>query len=115
VRRVISETTIADNLVNAILRHHRTAWVTQVSNYYPGLQVSRDEIATVSKVMEAASIEPENTRLRKIVDNDENIFEVLQASAETDVKELRPAPGSDIRVRLVRGDRSEEIGSICKQ
>ena len=85
------------------------------SAYYPGHTViSKEEIAVVSKALEAHSIYSENTRIRKLESNDAPTFEVLQASVEKDalVKEFS-LPDSKGIVRLVRGDHAEELAKIC--
>ena len=55
------------------------------SAYYPGpLRVGSDEIAKVSQVMEDNGVLPEITRVRKIMEGENIVYEVLQASVETD-------------------------------
>jgi dipeptidyl-peptidase-3 len=59
------------------------------SAYYPGSStITKDEIAAVSKVLEERSIFPENTRIRKIQETEISIFEVIQASVQTDDQPL---------------------------
>ncbi|KAI1362003.1 peptidase family M49-domain-containing protein [Xylaria arbuscula] len=94
--------------------------VTQ-SSYYPGNQhMTKEEISTVSKVLEERSIFPENTRIRKC-DNGTD-FEVLIASIENDVRSDQkefPLPGGQGKgkgvVRLVRGDHSRDLEKICNE
>ncbi|KAI1138888.1 dipeptidyl peptidase III [Hypoxylon sp. FL0543] len=81
------------------------------SSYYPGAAIKKEEIALVSKHMDAHSILPENTRIRKLADN---TFEVLQASVEP----TKPAvsldiPGSPASVNLVGGDHAEDLKKVC--
>ena len=85
------------------------------SAYYPGeVPISLDEVAYVSQAMEGHGIHPENTRIRKIHEEDQIIFEVLQASVETadsvKVLNVRDPKGS---IRIVKGDHSEELERIC--
>ena len=85
------------------------------SAYYPSEErISREEIAIVSEALERCSIYPENTRIRKVYSPDTSTFEVLQASAEAEgyAKELL-LPDSKGTVRIVRGDHSRELESIC--
>lgn len=89
---------------------------TTVSNYYPGARITRDEINAVARSLEECGIEPENTRLRKLVENDEAIYEVLQASSETGTSQSTPevlVAGTNIRI--VRGDHAAEMSAICAQ
>lgn len=87
-----------------------------VSNYYPGARISKEEIARVTKAVGAVGIEPENTRIRKIEENSLRIFEVLQASIETDDKvETVKSDAPNEEIRLVRGDHAIELGKICSQ
>ncbi|CAD6449789.1 898e2baa-2291-4aa0-bb4b-2a24cf5a774f [Sclerotinia trifoliorum] len=57
-------------------------------------QIKKEDIEIITKMMEARKISPENTRLRKLTTSirpaDENIdvFEILQASAEKDTQPL---------------------------
>ncbi|KAI2623210.1 dipeptidyl peptidase III [Hypoxylon sp. NC1633] len=82
------------------------------SSYYPGEPLGKEEIALVSKHLDAHSIFPENTRVRKTVDG---TFEVLQASVAS-VEPAVPldAPQSTARVSLVRGDHAEELKKVCE-
>ncbi|OOQ86712.1 dipeptidyl peptidase III [Penicillium brasilianum] len=83
------------------------------SAYHPGSElISKEEIAKVSEAMEKHSIGPENTRIRKLVEDDKPIYQLLQASAETDI------PADNLReladgIFLVRGDHSEELSKVC--
>lgn len=82
------------------------------SSYYLGEpHLTRDEIAHVSQKLEAYSIHPENTRMRKTKFGDKTSFEVLQASVEVDSRprELNAEAG----ISLVRGDHSRELELIC--
>ncbi|KAJ9648287.1 hypothetical protein H2199_001140 [Coniosporium tulheliwenetii] len=85
------------------------------SSYYPGsCIICKEEIALVSQALEARSIFPENTRIRKAKSGETPVFEVLQASVEKDEHAQEfPLPDSRGVIRLVRGDHSEELSLIC--
>ena len=87
---------------------------TQSAYYLGEVPISLDEVAYVSQTMEGHGIHPENTRIRKIHEEDQIIFEVLQASVETadsvKVLNVRDPKGS---IRIVEGDHSEELERIC--
>lgn len=100
------------------------------SSYYPGkLQISREEIAAVSSVLEAERINPENTRIRKCKsDNNTVTYDVLQASVAIDTQQLprklqttttlkseggEDEEGEEAIIRIVRGDHSDELTHIC--
>ncbi|KAI0849929.1 dipeptidyl peptidase III [Daldinia vernicosa] len=77
-----------------------------------GDSMSKVEIALVSRHMDAHSILPENTRVRK---TGETSFEVLQASIiSTDQTEPLDITNSSASVRLVRGDHAEYLKNICE-
>lgn len=87
-----------------------------ISNYYLGARISKEEIARITKAVGAMGIEPENTRIRKIEDNGLSIFEVLQASIETDGKvETVKSDAPNEEIRLIHGDHAIELGKICSQ
>ncbi|KAM7195973.1 Peptidase family M49 domain containing protein [Rhypophila sp. PSN 637] len=79
---------------------------------YPGAEdagpISQEEVAKVSEVMGNHSIGPENTRLRKLIQDGKPIFHLLQASAETGDSPQELADG----VFLVKGDHSEELAKV---
>lgn len=84
------------------------------STYYEGVSVSREELNTVSNVMESHSILPENTRVRKIIGNETTTFQILQASTENSsglpvLSSTNPAQ----HFSLVRGDHKEQLSKIC--
>lgn len=94
------------------------------SSYYPGnLKISREEIATVSSVLEAECIHPENTRIRKCMSGNNNTitYDVLQASVAIDTQpprilqttKLESGGGGEAKIRLIRGDHSDELARIC--
>ncbi|KAM3507740.1 hypothetical protein MY11210_007020 [Beauveria gryllotalpidicola] len=79
------------------------------SAYYPGTErISHAEVAQVSEVMVRHAIEPENTRLQKLVVNGKPLYHILQSSVETDE---RPQPLAN-DVYLVRGDHAKELKSV---
>ncbi|KPM44896.1 Dipeptidyl peptidase 3 [Neonectria ditissima] len=83
------------------------------SSYYPGNDISEEDIALVSKVLEQNSVFPENTRLQ--VRDDGTGFDVLLASVEDgDVAQL-PLPDGRGTVRLVRGDHSFDLQRVCAE
>lgn len=95
------------------------------SSYYPGdLQISREEIAAVSSMLEAEGIHPENTRIRKCMSgNDDAVtYDVLQASVAVDTQPPRKLQmttlasgggGGGVTIRLIRGNHSDKLTSIC--
>ena len=85
------------------------------STYYPGLNaLQRDEIATISRVMEQHNILPENTRIRKDQSQTgRDFYTVLQASTH---KASRPeAVSGDMKIFLEQGDHGHELASICTE
>ena len=85
------------------------------SNYYPGEgRVSKEDIAAVAKVMEKHSIEPENTRIRKIMEGTKITFEILQASAETTTIMKQLDGGAlEATIRVKGGDHAAEMSKVC--
>ena len=85
------------------------------SSYYLGTQrITYDEIAAVSRVLEEQKIFVENTRVRKIILDDSESLEVLQASVKKTQERLLSAEGARSNsVKLIRGDHSEELNNIC--
>lgn len=85
------------------------------SNYYPGEErITHEDIATLAKVMEKYSIEPENTRVRKFMDGSKLTFAILQASAETTntINQLYEN-GLEAMIHIERGDHASEMSKIC--
>lgn len=83
------------------------------SSYYPGTElISQQEVTEVSEAMEKHSIQPENTRLRKLTKDGKTIYHLLQASVEKDVSS-NELPQLSEDIFLVRGDHSEELSKIC--
>ncbi|KAI9811063.1 MAG: hypothetical protein M1827_005645 [Pycnora praestabilis] len=85
------------------------------SSYYPGeLRISRQEIAEVSETLNRNSIHPENTRIRKVYEDETIHYDALQASVEVDTKPVEVAQtASGEVIQLIRGDHSEELEQIC--
>lgn len=88
---------------------------TSISNYYLGAHVTRDEIAEVSKVLDRAGIEPENTRICKTVNGSHTTFRVLQAATQAGHEKLAQGTTVGISVCLERGDHAKELIAICNE
>ncbi|KAL2033439.1 hypothetical protein VTO58DRAFT_104153 [Aureobasidium pullulans] len=86
------------------------------SNYYPGPEIlSQQEIFEVTKAMESRSIEPENTRILKYVQDGHIVFEVLQGSTETGSTEFpSQINGEEVMIRVQKGDYAEVLKSVCE-
>lgn len=88
---------------------------TTTSAYYPGpARITKDEISLISRVMQEHQIYPENTRLRKTDTSGQRVYDILQASVETDAEPiiLTTDITGDV-IRLIRGDHAEELSKIC--
>ena len=86
------------------------------SFHYPGkVRISRQEITSVSAILEKDSIYAENTRIRKVDRGGITSFEVLQGSIESgnNPQELRGSV-SGSPVLLIRGDHSKELAKIIQ-
>jgi dipeptidyl-peptidase-3 len=86
------------------------------SSYYPdSVTITKDEIRAVSQSLGDHSIYPENTRIRKIVEAGKPVFEILTASARTEVeiKEWE-LPELQATVRFKYGDHAKEMTKICE-
>lgn len=84
------------------------------SAYYPGEnRVTREEISRVSKFMQEKRIEPENTRLRRVTEDGLAVFEILQASTNTE--SVRQWDNIDDlgTVRIRGGDHAHELSRVC--
>ncbi|KAI1736227.1 peptidase family M49-domain-containing protein [Xylaria scruposa] len=81
------------------------------SSYYLGNQISKEEIALVSKVLDAASIFPENTRIEKLKSN---AYKVHQASIDS-TRAAQPLNTLDasVEVHLVGGDHATDLVRMC--
>ncbi|KAK3389922.1 dipeptidyl peptidase III [Podospora didyma] len=83
------------------------------SAYYPGTEhISHEEIAKMSKVMEQYNIGPENTRVRKLLQDGKPVDQLLQASAEISVSD-NTSQGLADGIVLVKRDYSEELSKVC--
>ncbi|KAK4033925.1 dipeptidyl peptidase III [Parachaetomium inaequale] len=86
---------------------------TSQSTYYLG-NITEQEIAMVSRVLEQNSIFPENTRVQKADDGVD--FEVLLASVQMrGTLQTFPLPDGKGSVRLIQGDHSAELERICAE
>ncbi|KAK5020312.1 hypothetical protein LTR60_000631 [Cryomyces antarcticus] len=122
VRRLSSVSTLSpdldeDTIENTLAQYPRGLGFpsdTSQSSYYPGeTRMTREEIFTVSEVLNDLSIEPENTRILKSKDGPRAVYDVLQGSVEEDDPPLEvKRPGFGL-VRIVRGDHSKELRQIC--
>ncbi|KAJ6084950.1 hypothetical protein N7499_004579 [Penicillium canescens] len=86
------------------------------ANYYPGEhRITRHEVGVISKVLEAHNIEPENTRVMKGYEGNKRIFDILQASADTEfIAQWDELDGDDVVVRILSGDHHKEMSKICE-
>ncbi|KAM4056900.1 peptidase family M49 domain-containing protein [Hirsutella rhossiliensis] len=83
------------------------------SAYYPGTEpISQLEVAKVSEAMGRHSIGPENTRIRKLVEDGKPVYQLLQASAETAASNDTPQELAD-GISLIKGDHTEELSKVC--
>ncbi|KAL8936847.1 MAG: hypothetical protein Q9216_004714 [Gyalolechia sp. 2 TL-2023] len=85
------------------------------SAYYPGeAQITLDEVAYVSQIMENHGIYPENTRVRKAHEGGQVVFEVLQASVVTgDAVKVLEAENPKGSIHIIKGDHSQELEQVC--
>lgn len=65
--------------------------------------------------MKKHTIEPENTRIQKVLQNGKRIYHLLQASEENDPP---PDAGNDLKelakdIFLIRGDHCQELSKVC--
>lgn len=87
---------------------------TQSAYYLGDTAITPKEIAEVSQTMQTQGILPENTRIQKLVNGSDVSYVVLQASVEADSDLERPhSADRSNSLRLVRGDHSVELASIC--
>ncbi|KAI1754488.1 peptidase family M49-domain-containing protein [Xylaria castorea] len=81
------------------------------SSYYLGDRISKEEIALVSKVLDAASVFPENTRIEK---SKSNAYKVHQASIDSIGLALSlNTVDASVNIRLVGGDHAADLLRIC--
>lgn len=92
--------------------------------------MTRDEVASLAHVMEKHAIEPENTRVRKSMNGDKAVYDILVASAQTNATLGDHLKGTAIptnflphddddrpneaTIRIERGDHSREMSKICE-
>lgn len=87
---------------------------TAQSRYYPGQNITKQEIDLVSRLLEQNCIFPENTRIRKA--DDGPTYEVLVASSKTnDGDPSFKLPDNKGTVKLVSGDHSTELEKVCAE
>ncbi|KAI0199001.1 peptidase family M49-domain-containing protein [Astrocystis sublimbata] len=81
------------------------------SSYYFGNEISKEEIASVSKALDAASVFPENTRIEKL---GPNAYKLHQASIDPmAATRLLGHPDSALEIYLVGGDYATDLARIC--
>jgi hypothetical protein len=89
---------------------------TRESDYYLGERMTRSEIVAIRKKMQECGVEPENTRVRKVVEHSGVVYEILKVSSETDGVIFMTGNMLDgSNVRIVRGDHAAEMSAICEQ
>jgi dipeptidyl-peptidase-3 len=98
---------------------------TMQSSFYPspGSPLAADEVVRVDRVLAEHGLEPENTRIRKVVVGGEEegggggevVYEVLVASVNHQPSRDLPSSSSSIRVRLVHGDHSRALGPVVDE
>jgi hypothetical protein len=124
LRRIVQCSGIAEELADVVLEGMTATTPcglgypsdTRESDYYLGERMTRSEIVAIGKKMQECGVEPENTRVRKVVENSGVVYEILQASSETD--EIIFMTGDMLdgsNVRIVRGDHAAEMSAICEQ
>ncbi|KAI1331974.1 peptidase family M49-domain-containing protein [Xylariaceae sp. FL0255] len=86
---------------------------TAQSSYYVGEEITKDEIANVTQILDAHSIHPENTRIKK---TGSQSFEVLQASVDVEAapKKLLSSHNPSLQVHLVGGDHAADLRNVCE-
>ncbi|KAK4197328.1 dipeptidyl peptidase III [Triangularia verruculosa] len=89
---------------------------TAQSSYYIGDEpISSEDVSVVTKVMERHNIWPENTRLRKIMDGNKPVFEILQATSEISGPAMLDSDFPETIFQIRRGDHSAELSKVCEQ
>lgn len=88
------------------------------SAYYPGdIPITRQEVESVSVILEKEGVYPENTRIQKTSENGQIIYRVLQASTETGPSGEHhriKIPGSSEDIIVTTGDHAKELTPICE-
>ena len=73
-----------------------------------------EEVAAITEALGSYSIEPENTRIRKIKEGSKTVYAVLQASVETGSESFQDIiEGSKYEIRVEKGDHSEHLSKVC--
>jgi dipeptidyl-peptidase-3 len=87
------------------------------SQYYPGaLQLQRQEIATVSRLMEQKDVYPENTRMRKhLTVSGDTVYALMIASTEDPESSRKEFKDLNTQIRLEGGDHKDELSQICHE
>ncbi|XDG04467.1 hypothetical protein ABKA04_004082 [Annulohypoxylon sp. FPYF3050] len=94
------------------------------SSYYLGnVRITKEEVKSITKIMEEKKIAPNNTRLQKQVSGSDGYddFIIIQASAERNnvpqLLEVNAVAGNNRQAMLYlrRGDHYEEMAKICAE
>lgn len=86
------------------------------SAYYPetgGQTITKAEIERVTHFINSQRVQPENTRIRKLAQNGQDVFEVLQASTDTDSVRIWNNVDGLGKVCLRGGDHADELSQVC--
>ena len=88
---------------------------TQTTYYLGDPAPTKEEVRLVSRLLEERSIYPENTRIRKLYNARDAVFEVLQASADSDNSDPMKIniPDMDAVLKILKGDHTNELAQIC--
>ncbi|KAK6000667.1 hypothetical protein QM012_003392 [Aureobasidium pullulans] len=110
---------LLENVVPAMISPHpsslRFPSPNTQSGYYPGPGIlSRQEIVEITRVLDSRSIEPENTRIQKSVQDGRVVYDVLQGSTEIgSEEESTQINGAIATICVVRGDYSDILKNVC--
>jgi len=69
----------------------------------------------VTKVMDTHGIWPENTRVRKSMEENKPVFEILQATTEISEPSLLESDFPEATFKIKRGDHAAELSKICEE
>lgn len=118
----LAATAALEKVIEPMLSTTPTTLGLSDSTYYLGdAKITRDEIAAIARTMERHAFEPENTRVRKRMDEKKVVYVILQASAQSNaaledhlkgsaipIMVLQQSDGdqqlNDATIRLERGD-----------
>lgn len=124
-------TSTLDSVLDRLLSPSPVTLNFSSSNYYPGIHnITNGEVAAIARVMEKHSMEPENTRVRKITTDGGLVYEIVQASAKTDAVLQEDLKGTatvlgdldvagetglppSAKIEVKRGDHAQEMSRIC--